>query len=35
MLNTPALYKEATSHVPTQVAKPTDIDGGIFENILY
>jgi hypothetical protein len=27
--------RRATRHVLTQVAKRIDVDGGIFENILY
>jgi hypothetical protein len=30
-----SLHRRATRHVLTQVAKCIDIDGGIFENILY
>jgi hypothetical protein len=29
------LYRRTTRHVLTRVAKCTDVDGGIFENILY
>jgi hypothetical protein len=29
------LYRRATRHVLTRVAKCIDVDGGIFENILY
>jgi hypothetical protein len=29
------LYRRATRHVPTRVAKCIDVDGGIFENVLY
>jgi hypothetical protein len=28
------LYRRATRHVLTQVAKCIDVDGGIFENVL-
>jgi hypothetical protein len=27
--------RRATRHVLTRVAKCTDVDGGIFENVLY
>jgi hypothetical protein len=30
-----SLYRRATRHVLTRVAKCTDVDGGIFENVLY
>jgi hypothetical protein len=30
-----SLYRRATRHVLTQVAKCIDVDGGIFENELY
>jgi hypothetical protein len=30
-----ALYRRATRHVLTRVAKCIDVDGGIFENVLY
>jgi hypothetical protein len=29
------LYRRGNRHVLTQVAKCTDVDGGIFENVLY
>ncbi|PNF23543.1 hypothetical protein B7P43_G05623 [Cryptotermes secundus] len=29
------LYRRATRHVLTRVAKCIDVDGGIFENVLY
>jgi hypothetical protein len=29
------LYGRATRHVLTRVAKCTDVDGGIFETVLY
>jgi hypothetical protein len=29
------LYRRATRHVLTRVAKYIDVDGGIFENVLY
>jgi hypothetical protein len=29
------LYRRATRHVLTRVAKCTDVNGGIFENVLY
>jgi hypothetical protein len=29
------LYRRSTRHVLTRVAKCTDVDGGIFENVLY
>jgi hypothetical protein len=29
------LYRRATHHVFTRVAKCIDVDGGIFENVLY
>jgi hypothetical protein len=29
------LYRRATRHVLTRVAKNIDVDGGIFENALY
>jgi hypothetical protein len=30
-----SLYRQATRHVLTRVAKCIDVDGGIFENVLY
>jgi hypothetical protein len=30
-----SLYRRATRHVLTRVAKCIDVDGGIFENVLY
>jgi hypothetical protein len=30
-----SLYRRATRHVLTRVGKCIDVDGGIFENILY
>jgi hypothetical protein len=30
-----SLYRRATRHVFTRVAKCVDVDGGIFENVLY
>jgi hypothetical protein len=30
-----SLYRRVTRHVLTQVAKCIDVDGGIFENVLY
>jgi hypothetical protein len=30
-----SLYKRATRHVLTRVAKCIDVDGGIFGNVLY
>jgi hypothetical protein len=29
------LYRRATRHVLTRVAKCVDVDGGIFDNVLY
>jgi hypothetical protein len=29
------LYRRATRHVLTRLAKCIDVDGGIFENVLY
>jgi hypothetical protein len=29
------LYRQATRHVLIRVAKFIDVDGGIFENVLY
>jgi hypothetical protein len=29
------IYRQATCHVLTRVAKCIDVDGGIFENVLY
>jgi hypothetical protein len=29
------LYRRATSHALTRVVKRIDVDGGIFENVLY
>ncbi|PNF37618.1 hypothetical protein B7P43_G11941, partial [Cryptotermes secundus] len=29
------LYRQATRHVLTRGAECTDVDGGIFENVLY
>jgi hypothetical protein len=29
------LYRRATRHVLTRMAKCIDVDGGIFENVLY
>jgi hypothetical protein len=29
------LYRRATRHVPTRVAKCIDVDGGILENVLH
>jgi hypothetical protein len=29
------LYRGATRHVLTRVANCTDVEGGIFENVLY
>jgi hypothetical protein len=29
------LYRQATRHVLTRVAKCVDVDDGIFENLLY
>jgi hypothetical protein len=30
-----SLYRRATRHVVTRFAKCIDVDGGIFENVLY
>jgi hypothetical protein len=30
-----SLYRRATRHVLTRVAECIDVDGGIFENVLY
>jgi hypothetical protein len=30
-----SLYRRATRHVLTRAAKCIDVDGGIFENVLY
>jgi hypothetical protein len=29
-----SLYRRATRHIVTRVAKRIDVDGGIFENVL-